>query len=156
MVRNATRDYVDFSALGNHPGPPAVARALARFDELYPQESGESAARQPFSQIAFPRPYDLGEVDLRKFKGLDARWSTWEAVSETCEKSLWARFGPLCPSAKGFHVDGRPMKLQIAGDPHREWGSMPESPDAAGDVLDLAENIRPANDGTAEWKCRDA
>lgn len=98
LVRNATRDYVDFAALGDGLGPRAVARALSRFDELYPQESGESALQQLFSQTASPQPYDLGQVDLRNFKGLDARWHSWDTVAATCEKLTVAAFRALAPT----------------------------------------------------------
>ena len=46
LRRNATRDYVDFAALGKHIGPEKAKNALARFDKLYPQDSGESALQQ--------------------------------------------------------------------------------------------------------------
>ena len=98
LVRNATRDYVDFAALGDGLGPSAVAKALSRFDELYPQESGESALQQLFSQTASPQPYDLGQVDLRNFKGLDARWHSWDTVAATCEKLTVAAFRALAPT----------------------------------------------------------
>ena len=88
LRRNTTRDYVDFAALGDHLGSNAAAKALSRFDELYPQESGESPLQQLFSQIASPQPYDLKKVDLPNFKGLDARWHTWDAVSEACETTM--------------------------------------------------------------------
>ena len=98
LVRNATRDYVDFAALGDGLGARGVAKALSRFDRLYPQESGESALQQLFSQTASPQPYDLGQVDLRNFKGLDARWHSWDTVAATCEKLTVAAFRALAPT----------------------------------------------------------
>ena len=84
LARNAMRDYVDFAALGTRLGSSGVSKSLLRFDELYPQESGESALQQLCAQMASPRPYDLNSVDLTRFKELDARWHTWEAVSGAC------------------------------------------------------------------------
>ena len=84
LARNATRDYVDFAALGTRLGLSGVAESLARFDELYPQENGESALQQLCAQMASPQPYDLNSVDLSRFKELDARWHTWDAVSDAC------------------------------------------------------------------------
>ena len=86
LARNATRDYVDFAALGTRLGSSGVAKSLLRFDELYPQESEESALQQLCAQMASPQPYDLNSVDLSRFKELDARWHTWEAVSDACGK----------------------------------------------------------------------
>ncbi|MBU2852958.1 hypothetical protein [Acidithiobacillus ferriphilus] len=42
LKRNATRDYIDFSALTANIGPEKAINALQRFDELYPQDNGES------------------------------------------------------------------------------------------------------------------
>ena len=95
LVRNATRDYVDFAALGDHLGSAGTARALSRLDELYPQESGESPLQQLFSQIASPQPHDLNAVDLSNFKGLDARWHSWNAVAEACESIMLDTFRNL-------------------------------------------------------------
>lgn len=92
LVRNATRDYVDFAALGDHLGSRAAATALASFDQLYPQDSGESPLQQLLSQIASPLPFDLSEVDLPNFKGLDVRWHTWDGVRETCRKIMVEAF----------------------------------------------------------------
>lgn len=104
LARNATRDYVDFAALGDHLGSRAVTKALSRLDELYPQKNGESALQQLLTQTASPQPYDLENVDLSNFKGLDARWHTWDAVSEACENIVMAAFRGL---ARTTHGHGR-------------------------------------------------
>ena len=101
LVRNATRDYVDFAALGDHMGSGKVAKALSRFDELYPQKSGESALQQLLTQTNAPQPYDVGNVDIINFKGLDARWHTWAAVAEACEKITMCAFRDLVPKSRG-------------------------------------------------------
>ena len=84
LRRNATRDYVDFVALGSHLGVNATNNALSRFDELYPQESGESALQQLLAQLANPLPFDLAETNLSSYKGLDERWWDWAVVSNAC------------------------------------------------------------------------
>jgi hypothetical protein len=43
VKRNATRDYLDFAALAERLGRIETRQALADFDRLYPQPSGESA-----------------------------------------------------------------------------------------------------------------
>ena len=105
LRRNATRDYVDFAALGDYLGSNAAAEALSRFDELYPQESGESPLQQLFSQIASPQPYDLKEVDLPNFKGLDARWHTWDAICQTCETIMVSSFRILAHEPQALPPD---------------------------------------------------
>ncbi|MCY3877605.1 MAG: hypothetical protein OXF74_00305 [Rhodobacteraceae bacterium] len=46
LQRNATRDYIDFVALAAQMRLDAMTRALANFDSLYPQDSGESVIQQ--------------------------------------------------------------------------------------------------------------
>ncbi len=86
LRRNATRDYVDFVALAESLGIENVKLALSRFDELYPQESGQSALQQLYAQLAHPMPFDLEGHDLSLYKGLITRWSDWSVVSEECGK----------------------------------------------------------------------
>jgi hypothetical protein len=35
-------------------------------------------------QAAEPMPYDLSDVDLRRYRRLDPRWQDWGAVAEAC------------------------------------------------------------------------
>lgn len=84
LTRNATRDYLDFAALSDYLGEAAVADALQSFDELYPQDNGESALQQLQVQLASPVPYDLDEIKLSEYKHLDLQWQDWETVKETC------------------------------------------------------------------------
>lgn len=84
LRRNATRDYVDFAALGEGLGGQGCAEALAPMDALYPQEAGESPLQQLLAQLASPLPYDLRGTDLSRYKGLQQKWHQWEAVAEFC------------------------------------------------------------------------
>lgn len=86
LKRNATRDYLDFMALADHLGDEGSVQALRRFDELYPQENGESALQQLEIQLANPLPYDLDEVmpELSEYKNLDPRWHDWDTVKSVC------------------------------------------------------------------------
>jgi hypothetical protein len=84
LKRNATRDYLDVVALAERLGPDGVFAAMARFDELYPQPSGESALQQLQVQLARPLPYDLDDTNLAEYRRLDAKWHDWRRVSETC------------------------------------------------------------------------
>jgi hypothetical protein len=84
LRRNATRDYVDFVALADHLGSAAAVQALRRFDELYPQPSGESAAQQLIVQLGTPLPYDLGTFNLSEYRNLDVKWHSWDSVKAAC------------------------------------------------------------------------
>lgn len=95
LGRNATRDYLDFAALADHLGPEHTARALERFDDLYPQPSGESALQQLQVQLANPLPFDLDETDLREYKHVAPRWQDWASVKETCARQAVMIFDHL-------------------------------------------------------------
>lgn len=86
LVRNATRDYIDFAALADHLGDGKINESLKSFDELYPQENKASALRQLVVQLTKPLPYDLKETDLTKYKNLDKKWQDWRNVEEYSKK----------------------------------------------------------------------
>ena len=94
--RNATRDYVDFAAMADRIGAAAAAGAFARFDTLYPQDSGESALQQMLAQLADPKPYDLDGTTLSEYKNLEARWHDWEAVRAVCVHASTVIFDHVC------------------------------------------------------------
>ncbi len=96
LRRNATRDYVDFAAMADRIGAAAVAGAFARFDTLYPQDSGESALQQMLAQLANPKPYDLDGTTLSEYKNLEARWHEWEAVRAVCVHASTVIFDHVC------------------------------------------------------------
>ena len=81
---NATRDYLDFAALADRLGSERVRDALATFDDLYPQPSGESALQQLLAQLASPMPYDLEQTDLSEYRQLQPQWQDWTRVRELC------------------------------------------------------------------------
>lgn len=84
LKRNATRDYLDFAALADRMGYASALKALASFDPLYPQPSGESALQQLQIQLSSPMPYDLEGDDLSEYKNLDVKWHRWAAVKTAC------------------------------------------------------------------------
>jgi hypothetical protein len=84
LKRNATRDYLDFAALADRLGPARVTEALASFDQLYPQTSGESAIQQLQVQLSNPTPYDLEDTDLSEYRRLHPKWHDWNRVKEVC------------------------------------------------------------------------
>ena len=108
LRRNATRDYLDFAALSEHLGVQETAEALRSFDELYPQDNGESALQQLQIQLASPVPYDLDDIELREYKHLDQRWHDWESVKATCASAAVDLFDRLRAEQDGNDGGGSP------------------------------------------------
>lgn len=83
LRRNATRDYLDLVALAGRLGEPAAARAILGMDDYYEDQVGPGGRRiatQLARQLADPAPYDLSEIDLAHYRGLEAEWRDWRNV----------------------------------------------------------------------------
>ena len=96
LRRNAARDYVDFAALAHRMGDVATVAAFERFEQLYPQDSGESALQQMLAQLASPMPYDLEGTTLSEYNNLDVRWHDWEAIRAVCVHASTLIFDHVC------------------------------------------------------------
>ena len=96
LRRNATRDYVDFAALAHRVGDASTATAFERFDQLYPQDSGESALQKMLAQLASPQPYDLEGTVLSEYNHLNARWHDWDAIRAVCARASTVIFDHAC------------------------------------------------------------
>lgn len=86
LRRNATRDYLDLVAVCDLLGPEA-SRTLVGIDGWYADQigvGGERIATQLAKQLAEPKPYDLSEVDLSRYRRLESRWQDWLAVADAC------------------------------------------------------------------------
>lgn len=101
LLRNATRDYLDFVALADHMGNDNVVLALQSFDRLYLQASGESPLQQLQIQLANPVPYDLEETELSEYKNLDPRWHDWKTVQAICSHIATIIFDRVCDLEDG-------------------------------------------------------
>ncbi len=89
LMRNATRDYLDFAALADRLGEDASAGVVAAMDDYYADQlgpGGRRVATQVAKQLAEPRPDDLSEVDLVSYRKLERRWQDWGAVSDLCRR----------------------------------------------------------------------
>ena len=87
LIRNATRDYLDFAALADRLGTDHAASVVAGMDEYYEDQQGAGGRRiatQVARQLADPRPDDLSEIDLQAYRRLEPRWQAWEVVADTC------------------------------------------------------------------------
>lgn len=89
LVRNATRDYLDFAALADRLGEDEAAAVVATMDDYYADQIGPDGRRiatQVAKQLAEPRPGDLSKVDLASYRKLDQRWQDWGAVTDVCRR----------------------------------------------------------------------
>ena len=87
LLRNATRDYLDFAALADRLGTDRAASVVGAMDEYYEDQQGAGGRRiatQVARQLADPRPDDLSEIDLHAYRRLEPRWQVWEAVADIC------------------------------------------------------------------------
>ncbi|MGH3260634.1 MAG: hypothetical protein ACRDNS_01425 [Trebonia sp.] len=86
--RNQVRDYLDVAALSDRYGIPRSGQVLAAIDKYYADQRGpgaEGVATQLARQLADPRPADQRTIgQLGSYKGLDARWASWENVTGVC------------------------------------------------------------------------
>lgn len=86
LRRNAVRDYLDVVALAHRLASRAPA-VLNGLDEYYADQQGAGGQRiatQLAKQLAEPRPYDLDDVDLARYRKLVPEWRTWSAVEAAC------------------------------------------------------------------------
>lgn len=88
LKRNATRDYLDVVALAERLGE-RTAPVLTQLDDYYQDQTGPSGMRiatQLARQLAEPRPYDLAEVELARYRKLAPRWHDWGSVAQACQR----------------------------------------------------------------------
>lgn len=107
LKRNASRDYIDFVAMVDRIGADSTARALAPFDRLYRQESGESALQQLLAQLAKALPHDLETVSETLLTRGDPRWRDWHAVKAACSQFAIRLFDGVCSIEAGSGVFDR-------------------------------------------------
>lgn len=89
ISRNATRDYIDFSALAKHIGIEDTVVALIDFDDYYSdiiRGSQASAIVQLVRQLAEPKPGDLEEINLSQYKGIQPPFDSWDYIVKICEE----------------------------------------------------------------------
>ena len=89
LMRNATRDYLDFAALGDRLGDVGSVSVIMEMDEYYADQlgpGGRRVATQIAKQLAEPRPDDLSEVDLVSYRRLHRRWHNWQTVVDACRR----------------------------------------------------------------------
>ena len=93
LRRNATRDYLDFAVLSAMLSGRFLA-VFGRFDDLYPQDNGQSPLQQLLAQLSPPRPYDFSSYG-QPYKGLDPKWQDWGNVERQCRMAAQEIFDVL-------------------------------------------------------------
>lgn len=86
LRRNAVRDHLDLVALAARLGARA-AETVGGLDDYYADQHGAGGRRvatQLAKQLAEPRPYDLDDVDLSRYRKLVPEWRSWPAVEAAC------------------------------------------------------------------------
>jgi hypothetical protein len=89
LRRNATRDYLDVVALADRTGEQTASSVLRELDDYYEDQQGGGGRRvatQLAKQLSSPLPYDLSDVDLRRYRKLDRRWRDWGDVERACRR----------------------------------------------------------------------
>jgi hypothetical protein len=89
LMRNATRDYLDFAALAEVLGSEEAAAVVSSMDEYYSDQIGPGSRRvaaQVAKQLSEPKPDDLSEIDLESYRELDPKWREWSVVRDACRR----------------------------------------------------------------------
>jgi hypothetical protein len=89
VIRNATRDFIDFAAISNILGDRKVVDVLKKFDHYYHDAyrgNEVSPLNQLSRQLAEPKPYDLDDIDIARYKGIAPPLDRWEAISGICNR----------------------------------------------------------------------
>lgn len=80
VKRNTTRDFIDFIALFDHLGVTKSLKALSSLDNLYPQDGEYAISQQLAIQLAQPKPWDLSQTDLSRYKSLKEPYTDWKEI----------------------------------------------------------------------------
>lgn len=86
VYRNATRDFLDVAALGEHYGIAGAGTVLSAMDDYYADQrvDGRGIGTQLVRALADPMPYDFDNVDLKAYRELKEPWQDWSVVRSVC------------------------------------------------------------------------
>ena len=107
LIRNATRDYLEFAALADRLGETGAVSVVIAMDDYYADQigpGGRRVATQVARQLAEPRPDDLSSVDLTSYRKLDSRWQNWQnwqTVADWCRRIAVGVLDQVANAPKG-------------------------------------------------------
>jgi hypothetical protein len=89
VTRHTVRDYLDTVVLCERVGETGVAQAMRSFDAIYRQPTPASPLAEVVERLAAAAPGDAAEVDLERYRALQAPWTDWTHV--TARGRHWAQ-----------------------------------------------------------------
>ena len=81
VTRHTVRDYLDTVVLCERLGETGVPQAMRPFDAIYRQPTPTSPLAEVVERLAAAAPSDAIEVDLRRYRALQAPWTDWTHVA---------------------------------------------------------------------------
>jgi len=81
LTRHTVRDYLDTVVLCERLGETGVAQAMRSFDAIYRQPTPTSPLAEVVERLAAAAPSDVTEVDLQRYRALQAPWTDWAHVA---------------------------------------------------------------------------
>ena len=81
VTRHTGRDYLDTVVLCERLGETGVAEAMRSFDAIYRQPTSASPLAEVAERLAAAAPSDVAEVDLQRYRALQAPWTDWAHVA---------------------------------------------------------------------------
>lgn len=89
ITRHTVRDYLDTVVLFERLGEQGVVTAMLSFDDIYRQASGASPLAEVAERLAAAAPGDIADIDLKRYRGLQAPWNDWQHLVERGRR--WAQ-----------------------------------------------------------------
>lgn len=89
ITRHTVRDYLDTVVLFERLGEEGVVTAMLSFDDIYRQASGASPLAEVAERLAAAAPGDIADIDLKRYRGLQAPWNDWQHLVERGRR--WAQ-----------------------------------------------------------------
>lgn len=89
ITRHTVRDFLDTVVLFERLGEEGVVTAMLSFDDIYRQASGASPLAEVAERLAAAAPGDIADIDLKRYRGLQAPWNDWQHLVERGRR--WAQ-----------------------------------------------------------------
>lgn len=82
--RQAVRDFLDVAALADKLGEERAVAALRFLNVLY-RRSGNQTCITRLAEVTSQEPIDLGKIDLRTYRGIQAPYDDWRYIQQRCQ-----------------------------------------------------------------------